>query len=229
MDAQIVKKVVIAGGGTAGWVAAAALAQQLGPLLDITLVESDEIGTVGVGESTIPTVRAFHRLLGIDEREFMRATQATFKLGIEFEDWARVGDRYFHAFGQIGQSTWMGDFQHFWLEAQARGLRRRARRLLLRAAGGRGRQVRDLARTPRSTMPIISTPPLYAQFLRRFSEPRGVKRVEGKIAERRARSPKPGSSRRWCWQSGAAGGGRPVHRLHRLSRPADRTDAQSRF
>ena len=118
---QTIKRVVIAGGGTAGWTAAAALAQQLGPLLDITLVESEEIGTVGVGEATIPTIRTFHALLGIDEREFMRATQASFKLGIGFDDWARLGDRYIHAFGPIGKSTWMGDFQHFWLAAQEQG------------------------------------------------------------------------------------------------------------
>src|SRR3954447_22790089 len=113
MPEQVIKRVVIAGGGTAGWIAAYALVKQLGPLLDVTLVESDEIGTVGVGESTIPTARTFNQLLGIDEREFMRATQATFKLGILFEDWARLGDRYIHSFGQVGRGTWMGGFQHF--------------------------------------------------------------------------------------------------------------------
>ena len=90
------KKVVIAGGGTAGWLAAAALSHQLGPLLEITLIESDEIGTIGVGEATIPPIRTFHKLLQIDEQEFMRATAATFKLGIGFENWARVGDNYIH-------------------------------------------------------------------------------------------------------------------------------------
>jgi tryptophan halogenase len=114
---QVVKKVVVAGGGTAGWMAAAALAKQLGPLLDITLIESDEIGTVGVGESTIPTARTFNALLGIDEPAFMRATQATFKLGISFEDWGQIGDRYIHSFGQVGKSNWMGSFHHFWLQA----------------------------------------------------------------------------------------------------------------
>ena len=118
---QSLTRVVIAGGGTAGWTAAAALAQQLGPLLDITLVESDEIGTVGVGEATIPTIRTFHTLLGLDEREFMRATQATFKLGIAFENWARTGDRYIHAFGDIGKTTWMGGFHNMWLMAKAAG------------------------------------------------------------------------------------------------------------
>ena len=103
MSEQVVKRVVVAGGGTAGWVAAAALVKQLGPLIDITLVESDEIGTVGVGESTIPTSRSFHELLGINEQAFMRATQATFKLGIAFENWGRIGDRYIHSFGEIGK------------------------------------------------------------------------------------------------------------------------------
>ncbi len=102
---QPIKRVVVAGGGTAGWIAATALARQLSPLLDITLVESEDIGTVGVGESTIPTARSFHQIIGIDERAFMRATQSTFKLGISFEDWARPGDRYIHSFGTIGSST----------------------------------------------------------------------------------------------------------------------------
>jgi tryptophan halogenase len=121
MQEQVVKRVVVAGGGTAGWMAAAALAKQLGPLLDITLIESDEIGTVGVGESTIPTARTFNALLGIDEPAFMRATQATFKLGISFENWGQIGDRYIHSFGQVGKSNWMGSFHHFWLQAKAAG------------------------------------------------------------------------------------------------------------
>jgi tryptophan halogenase len=118
---QSVKRVVIAGGGTAGWIAAAGLAAQLGGVLDITLVESDDIGTVGVGEATIPTIRTFHQLIGLDERAFMRAARASFKLGIKFENWLRRDDSYFHAFGDIGKSTWLGDFQHMWLQARAEG------------------------------------------------------------------------------------------------------------
>src|SRR5947208_11634318 len=114
MTEQKIKRVVVAGGGTAGWVAATALVRHLGPLLDITLVESDDIGTVGVGESTVPTMISFHRFMGIDEQAFMRASQATFKLGIEFRNWGRDGDRYIHAFGKIGKRpTWMADFHHF--------------------------------------------------------------------------------------------------------------------
>jgi tryptophan halogenase len=179
---QSIKKVVITGGGTAGWIAAAALSKQLGPLLDITLVESDEIGTVGVGESSIPPIRSFHKLTGIDEREFMRATQACFKLGILFENWGEQGDSYIHSFGQIGKSTWMGDFQHIWLQAKARGL-----------AGDLGDycyelQAAKMWKFATSAQANINyayhlDASLYARFLRGLSEANGVKRIEGKIAQ----------------------------------------------
>src|SRR4030095_14134968 len=117
-----IKRVVIAGGGTAGWMAAAALSQQFRGIVDVTLVESEEIGTVGVGESTIPPIRTFHRLLGIDEQEFMRATAATFKLGISFENWRKIGERYIHPFGASGQSNWAGGFHHFWLHGLKNGV-----------------------------------------------------------------------------------------------------------
>ena len=97
-----VRKVVIAGGGTAGWMAAMTLSTHFGKLLDITLVESEEIGTVGVGESTVPPIVAFHQLLGINEQHFMRECAATFKVGIWFENWARIGDQYIHPFGRFG-------------------------------------------------------------------------------------------------------------------------------
>ncbi len=181
MDAAIVRKVVITGGGTAGWVTAAALVKHFSTLLDITLVESEEIGTVGVGEATFPSILGFHRLLELDEREFMRASQATFKLGISFEDWGGIGDRYIHAFGTIGKSTWMGDFQHFWLAARAQGF-----------AGDLGdycfeRTAATAGKFALSDKVQINygyhfDAGLYAGYLRRLSESQGVKRIEGKIS-----------------------------------------------
>ena len=177
-----VRRVVIAGGGTAGWLAAAALSKQLGPLLEITLVESEAIGTIGVGEATIPTARTFHTLAGVDEREFMRAAKATFKLGIAFENWGRVGDRYIHAFGEVGKPTWMGGFQHMWLQARDAGFGGALDDYcfeLQAAEAGR------FATSPTSRISYAYhlDAGLYAAFLRRACEARGVVRVEGRIAE----------------------------------------------
>ena len=97
-----IRDVVIVGGGTAGWMAASALSSVLGEQLNIRLIESDEIGIVGVGEATIPAIRLFNGLVGIKEDEFVAATQGTFKLGVEFQNWGKLGDRYMHAFGMIG-------------------------------------------------------------------------------------------------------------------------------
>lgn len=180
MENQAVRKVVIAGGGTAGWIAAAALSRLLGPLLDIELVESDAIGTVGVGEATIPTHRTFHHLLGIDEPEFMRQTQATFKLGIAFENWARQGDRYIHSFGDLGKSNWMADFHHIWLEAREKGL---AGELGEYCFEHQAAEAGKFATSPKSRINYAYhlDASLYAGFLRRFSEALGVTRTEGKI------------------------------------------------
>ncbi|CAN5379357.1 tryptophan 7-halogenase [soil metagenome] len=182
MQEQVVKKVIVAGGGTAGWMAAAALAKQLGPLLDITLIESDEIGTVGVGESTIPTARTFNALLDIDEPSLMRATQATFKLGISFENWGQIGDRYIHSFGQVGKSNWMGSFHHFWLQAKAAGF-----------GGELGDYCFELKAAEAEKFSVGEgfdlnyayhlDATLYGGFLRRMSEALGVKRLEGKIGQ----------------------------------------------
>jgi tryptophan halogenase len=175
-------RVVIAGGGTAGWVAAAALVRHLGPNLDITLVESDAIGTVGVGESTIPTAWTFHKLLGINEQVFLRETNATFKLGIAFENWLREGDRYFHPFGSIGRALPLCDFQHFWLEAKARGFGG--------ALGDYSLETQAALAGKFMTgdpMPLAYAYHLdataYAAFLRRLAEPAGVRRVEGRITQ----------------------------------------------
>ena len=173
-------RVVIAGGGTAGWIAAAALVRQLGPLVTVTLVESDDIGTVGVGESTIPTARSFHAFLGIDEAAFMRATQASFKLGIRFENWRQVGEHYFHPFGSVGRSVAIADFQHFWLEARAQGIDGAYGDYSLeQRAALAGRFGHDDRHSLAYAYHLDAT--AYARFLRGLAEPWGVRRVEGRI------------------------------------------------
>ncbi len=174
------KKVVIAGGGTAGWVAAAALSAKLGTALDITLIESEEIGSVGVGESTIPPMRVFHKLLGINEDEFVEASSATYKLGILFENWKAPGESYYHSFGTTGKESWMAGFQHFWMYGRERGLSRDFGDYCLeQEAAKKGK----FAAAPDSEMNYAFhlDSARYARFLRRLSEKNGVKRVEGRI------------------------------------------------
>ena len=177
------KRVVIAGGGTAGWLTACGLSRRLGSLLDITLVESDAIGTIGVGEATIPPMRNFHRIMDIDEQAFMRATQATFKLGIVFDNWGVIGDSYIHSFGEIGQRSWMAEFHEFWLEARDQGfggsLDEYCLELMAAKAGKFAKNVQD----SRINFAFHLDATRYAGFLRQLSEAAGVKRVEGKISE----------------------------------------------
>ena len=175
-----VRRVVIAGGGTAGWMVAAGLSKTLGALLDIRLIESDEIGTVGVGEATIPSLQTFHSLLGIDERAFMAATQATFKLGIRFESWRDLGADYFHGFGVTGKDHWTAGFQHFWLKGRQRQLAAEYGAYALEVqAAQQGR----FAHLPDDGLHYAYhlDATLYARFLRSFSEALGVQRLEGKI------------------------------------------------
>ena len=117
-----IERIIIVGGGTAGWMAAAAISRVLGKTLDVTLVESEEIGTVGVGEATIPTLLSFHRMIDINEQAYMSAVQGTIKLGISFENWLDVGHRYIHSFGVNGKDHWSAGFQHFWLRGRRQGL-----------------------------------------------------------------------------------------------------------
>ena len=173
--------VVVAGGGTAGWVAATALVRQLGSLVKVTLVESEEIGTIGVGESTVPTARAFHEFLKIDQQAFMRASRASFKLGISFENWAREGDRYIHSFGAMPLRTWVADFQHFWLEARARGEAADIGAYYLEHEAARLHRM-DLSGDPKLNYAFHVDASLYARFLRRIAENDGCVRKEGKIA-----------------------------------------------
>jgi tryptophan halogenase len=117
-----IKKVVIVGGGTAGWMTASLIAKVLGKQVSIGLVESEEVGTIGVGEATIPPIRTFNAVLGINECEFIRETKATIKLAIRFENWGREGDAYYHTFGAAGRNTGFCSFHHFWTRARQNGI-----------------------------------------------------------------------------------------------------------
>jgi len=175
-----IRKVVIAGGGTAGWVAAAALSSKFDQLLDITVVESEQIGTIGVGEATIPTATTFHRLIGIDEREFMRATNATFKVGISFENWGQQGDQYIHSFGGLGQSSWLADFHHFWLYANALGVSTDLGDYSAECIAGKAGRF-EITKNNSLNYAYHLDSGLYAKFLQNKSVARGVKRIEGII------------------------------------------------
>ena len=189
-----IRKVVIVGGGTAGWMSAALLSKTYGARLLITLIESDEISTVGVGEATIPHIQSFNRLAGVDETEFVRATQGTFKLGIDFQDWAGPGQRYFHAFGPIGQHVgWLYPHQ-YWLKARELG---RTGSMDVYCIGAQAaRANRFMPANPKagnSPLAEISyayhfDAGLYAGFLRGQAEQRGVTRVEGKIVSHTKRA-----------------------------------------
>ena len=171
---------VIAGGGTAGWLAAAALSHQLGKVLDITLIESDEIGTIGVGEATIPPIRIFHKLLQIDEQEFMRATAATFKLGISFENWGQKGDHYIHSFGRNGKPTWMCEFHNFWLRSLELGVQSELGDYCFELQAAKAGKFGILQQVDVNFAYHFDAGQ-YAKFLRKFAEGFGIKRVEGKI------------------------------------------------
>lgn len=177
-----IRRVVIAGGGTAGWLAACALAHQFRDRLDITLVESEQIGTVGVGESTVPPIRTFHRFLQIDEQDFLRAVAGTFKLSISFENWRRPGDRYIHPFGITGQGTWAAGFHHFWLDAQRRGMVSELGDFCLETLASRADRF-ALGTDPQVNYAYHLDAGLYARFLRRIAERHGLTRIEGKIRE----------------------------------------------
>ena len=189
MNPGNLKRLVIVGGGTAGWMAAAALGNVLAGSMDIRLVESDDIGTIGVGESTIPALRLFNALLGVDEDEFMRETKATFKLGIELRDWARIGDRYMHGFGPIGRNLATLSFHQYWLRLHQAG---KARDLedysINRMAARANRFMRADRSQPNSPLADIVhafhiDAGLYARYLRTYAERAGVRRTEGKVVD----------------------------------------------
>ncbi|HXH16018.1 MAG TPA: tryptophan halogenase family protein [Sphingomonas sp.] len=188
-DARITK-IVIVGGGTAGWMTAAALSRMVASGVSVTLVESEDIGTVGVGEATIPSLLDFNRMLGIDEDAFVRATGATFKLGIEFCDWGRVGDAYHHPFGTHGRDTEGVSFHQLWLRQARLGGAADPGPIgdycLSEVAARKGRFTRPSS-NPQSVLSTLSyafhfDAALYAKFLRGMAEAAGVMRVEGRVA-----------------------------------------------
>ncbi len=182
-----IRRIVIVGGGTAGWMAAAALSRFLGGLdTRIVLIESESIGTVGVGEGTIPPILEFNHSLGIAEPEFLRETKASFKLGIEFLDWTEPGHRYFHQFGHIGRPLNGTSFYQLWLRHRGnRSVGPLSAYSMSAVAALRNRFAHPVldARSPLSGMAYAYhfDASLYGAFLRRFAEARGVERVEGKI------------------------------------------------
>jgi tryptophan halogenase len=180
-----IQKVVIAGGGTAGWMAAASLSRLLGANLEITLVESEQIGTVGVGEATIPTILTLHELLKLKEQDFVAAVQGTFKLGISFENWRDVGEDYIHSFGFTGQDCWAAGFQHFWLKGEKLGITKEYGEYCkewVAAKQNRFAVIPNRSADQRLNYAYHIDASLYAKMLRKMAEEAGVVRQEGKIS-----------------------------------------------
>lgn len=180
------RNIVIVGGGTAGWMAAAAFSRILGERWSIQLVESDQIGTVGVGEATIPQILLFNGVLGLDENEFLKATQGTVKLGIEFAGWRSADHSYMHAFGGVGRDLGLIPFHHYWLQAKARGAAKPLGRYSLTeqvAYANRFSATDPIPQAPLGapTYAYHFDAGLYAGFLRKYAEARGVVRIEGII------------------------------------------------
>ncbi len=184
---SLIQDVVIVGGGTAGWMTAAALSTVLRGRYRIRVVESDEIGTVGVGEATIPMIQRFNRVVGIAENEFMRATQGTFKLGIEFVNWGRLGDRYMHGFGKLGQDLWTVQFEQYWHRMRALGRAQPLEQYSITRMAALANKFMpprpDLGNSPLAEIAYAYhfDASLYARYLRGLAEQRGVQRTEGKL------------------------------------------------
>ena len=187
MSNKGLQNIVIVGGGTSGWMTATALATVLRGKYSIRVVESDEIGIIGVGEATIPMIQRFNKIVGIDENEFLRQTQGTFKLGIEFVNWGKLGDRYMHGFGGLGQDLWTVRFDQYWQKMRRLG---KAHDLeaycITRMAAKANKFMPPRFDVPNSPLADLNyayhfDASLYARYLRKLAQERGVQRTEGKI------------------------------------------------
>lgn len=189
LDQSNIKKIVIVGGGTAGWMAAAAFSRLLQhPEISIRLIESEAIGTIGVGEATIPHIQHFNQLLGFPEDDFVKQTNATFKLGIEFVNWGKIGDRYIHPFGDYGVAMSGLRFYNFWYRHQALGDTHSIddyNLQIMAAKAGKFQRPEAIRNSPLSKIEYAYhfDATLYARFMRNFAEQRGVMRTEGKVTE----------------------------------------------
>lgn len=178
--------IVVVGGGTAGWMTAAALSKLGKDVCNVTLVESDEIGTVGVGEATIPAIKEFNDYLGVIESEFMQATNATFKLGIEFIDWGDLGSSYIHPFGTFGESYGGADFIQHWTRLRQAGKAEDFEKYSYAIQACRKGRFEFAVKDKQEINSTYShayhlDASLYAKFLRDYAEARGLLRIEGKI------------------------------------------------
>ena len=187
MSNSRVTEIVIVGGGTAGWMTAAALSKVLSRDYSITLVESEEIGTVGVGEGTIPMIKQYNQALELDEADFVRRTKGSFKMGIQFVDWFRKGESYFHGFGKIGQDRGMLSFYQYWLKMRQMGKAGPLDEYSINTVAALQNRfmpaLRDRQNSPLADIGYAFhfDAGLYARYLREYAEARGVKRIEGKV------------------------------------------------
>lgn len=186
VENRSIERIVIVGGGSAGWMTAAALANDLGTSCDITLIESEAIGTVGVGEATIPPIRFFNQRLGIDEATFVRETHGSFKLGIEFIDWLRPGQSYFHPFGHYGAEFDNVPFYQHWMHAHLNGdpvpIDEYSMAWAASKAGKFSHPLADRRNVQsRFDYAYHFDATLYAAYLRKYAEARGVTRIEGRV------------------------------------------------